>query len=170
MPERDKSVVRVSGQIVGAKSFDGLTGAVRDPYIPRATWNGLQAIVDIMWVEAVKKIDWNRVLLTAEGRHRELLRMDPDHGYESPYGGGSLLGMERGSEGDAVCGECMIQALLTMSTVAPEWDKKPERDAEEDKLWREEWIEDGGGHLSILQAILPHMMKAAHEADGGTDE
>lgn len=175
MPERDKSVRRIASAIVGGKAFNGLSGDVIEPYIPKAKWQGLQALVDELWVAEVRRIDWNRVILTAESRHRELRRLEEERDSEHHGPNGYLsderpfLGLKFGDEEDNICPECLVESLLELTTMSPDRDNEPERMAKRDRFdlaWRTDWLNDAGGSFSTVQAILPHALKASedHEA------
>lgn len=165
MPERDKSVARIAVRLVGAKAFDGLSGDVRRPAIQARFWRGLQAVLDELWTSEVRQIDWNRVILHAHNQHVALVQEDSSHGIDSEHQGGRpLLGLEPGDDQDTICSQCLVNSLLTLSTGGPTPDD-PDHDHDADQVWRAEWIKEGGGVFAIWQAILPHLMKVAHDAD-----
>lgn len=93
MPERDKVVDGMMRRRYGEQVFNGLTGECRT----MSDYRDREAEMDVEFEAIVRNIDWNRVLLTAWGRH-------------------AALKHEGWSESEAVCGECVREALLTTTT------------------------------------------------------
>lgn len=156
MPERDKAVLYVAGTLVD--------GEVPDPSNPvstllglqprgvrRAQWQGLQAIIDYLLIEMLERINWSRVLLTAGSRHRRMEELHPDHATDSAM----LSGLHKD---DPICGDCIIEALMSESTMGPKEDGTP---VERHPLWRKDWLDEGGGAVEILKALAPRFIQAA---------
>lgn len=156
MPERDKAVLHVASIITDAKVFDGLMGGTPRG-MRRKQWEGLQAIIDFLFMEIIEKVDWNRVLLTATTRHARMVELDPDHFTDrSMLGGWKADG--GGREDDGICPDCIIEALLSESTMGPKDDGTP---TERHPLWRKEWLEEAGGAEGLLKSLAPTILRAA---------
>lgn len=93
MPVRDKAVVRVAQQLTGIQDWDGRTGECKS--MPTEDFYGVVEMVDSLFVRIAEMVDWNRVLLEAQGRHLTL-EHDENRGYD-----------------DTPCGECVFEALLS---------------------------------------------------------
>lgn len=155
MPERDKAVLRISADIIGAKVFDGLTQAPRG--VKRELWEVLQALVDMAFAKAVATIDWNRLLLTASNRHYELVERDDGHKSD-------LMGA---MDEDQICPNCIVWALLSETTSGgPSSAYRHEDSLADVKLpadWWHAWLygEDGDRDpAESLRILFPLMVEA----------
>lgn len=171
MPERDKSVERITRTILGTN----LPGK----WVDKKLREGVMALVDTAWVNEVRKIDFNRVLLTAEARHRALRDVEKEqgldhHGFDTWKASRldmirPLFGMEFGDDEDNICPECLVESLLLLQTMDPKWEdgeeeRKVKRDRE-DALWRQDWINDSDGVFVTVQRAIPHVLEAAEHAE-----
>lgn len=159
MPERDKAVLRISADIIGAKVFDGLTQTPRG--VKRELWEALQALVDMAYVKVVQTLDWNRILLTASARHVELVDRDGGHSTDIMFGI---------DDDDPVCPDCIVWALLSETTSGgPSSAYRHEDSLADVKLpadWWHAWLygEDGDRDPAESLRILFPLMTEAVEA------
>lgn len=170
MPERDKAVRRMVGIVVGDTDTDPITKRSRS--VRKRDWEGLEAMMDEMFVDIVNTIDWGRVLMTGQARHEALI--DAGTHPELPESSALLDVHER----VGLCPVCVVNALLhesTLGSLHAGWRENP--DADQAPEWRDEWIEEAGGRLAVFQRVLPKIMEGLDRLDqqpkrdrGGEDE
>jgi hypothetical protein len=105
---RNRAVAELCRAIDGALSFNAITDtAIIGPLDgPRRVMNidAYEQRYGAVYEHVVKKIDWNRVILEASGRHLRVGHEDRDNGLA-----------------DLICGECIEAALLAEETF-PDWE------------------------------------------------
>ena len=97
MPEIDKMANRIMEMRHGPQVFDGRTSTC----VTMPDWYDRWEVVLKELKTTLRAVDWNRVLLQAQGRH---LALGHDYGDYEP------------------CGECVMEALLIEDTF-PLWER-----------------------------------------------
>lgn len=164
MPERDKAVERTAALVVGANpaTWDAITR--RPAGMRKAEWQAFTVLVDMLYVHAVRHIDWNRVILTAHSRHIALTEATDNGGEEHERS--TLMSFVITDDRDAddgLCPECMREALLqetTMGSLHSEWVARPTARLPAD--WWHEWLNvEGPGARATLEKLTPLILEAA---------
>lgn len=157
MPERDKAVLFIAKTLLGSESpdpEDKVPTIILDCQprgVRKAPWQGLRAIIDYLFVLAMERVDWSRVLRQAGARHREMVRRDADHATDQ-----AMLADLFGGD-DPLCGACLVEALFSDSTMGPEEDGTP---VPRHPLWREDWLAEAGGVMEVLRIVAPLVAEA----------
>lgn len=116
MPERRKAISAITENMLGGPwVWDGRTGEIREGQsITTAEWHRGCRTTARYFDQFMERIDWNRVLLTAQGRHAVLKeqrakghdKLPDDEFYGDP------------------CGACLRAAVLADETIT-RWDQDP---------------------------------------------
>lgn len=162
MPERDKAVERISARIIGVDP-EGMDPIIRRPRgLRKAEWQALTVLVDMLFMDTVRRIDWNRVMLTAHSRHVALTDDECEHEHERSTLLAFVITDDREAD-DGLCPECLEQALLqetTMGSLHSEWRAHPTAKVPAD--WWHEWLNvEGPGARATLEKLTPLMLEAA---------
>jgi hypothetical protein len=88
VPTRRKAAVFLTEIVVGEQVWDGTRGECRT--MPTEEYDRVADAADELFTQLVRRVDWNRTMMEAQGRH---LALDHDRYWET-------------------CGECVAEALL----------------------------------------------------------
>lgn len=104
MPERRNVVTYFTELIFGGPwVWNGLIGEIHEIETERSgltthDYDAARQVVDDLYLELLDRIDWNRAILEAQGRHARHQKADPEHRWLS-------------SAGDDICPTCLHEAL-----------------------------------------------------------
>ena len=110
MPNRNRVILTLTPDVLGAQRFNGLIGKCVS--MPDDDYEAVKAAMAAVLERAVRVVDWPRLLREASLRHDTV---HPDH---KPAD-------RDWNMATGVCGECLAEAMLADDMGAQDWERTP---------------------------------------------
>ena len=124
MPPRERMVDHITRWLHGGVVFSySEILPERNNGMDDDRWRELKAESDDLFVSIIKGLDWERILMSALGRHEFMLLHDPEHR--------GVMDVIMDAEFGVVCGECIAEAAL-LTERNESWSKTPFNETDEE--------------------------------------